>query len=425
MERRRSSWYVWIDVPPSLRETIGRRRLRKTTGTTDVVLARLKRGAILTELRGRIEAARTQATWGEHGGAMGKALLLKDALAAEKDFNAQQDITLEAVEIAEDIERKQGHEAAKQFYAVATGKATPLTLHLEEWLLERGYRERQQADFRNWVKHLAEWLGTQGHMSTLEAVTDKVASTYKAKALVGAGVHPKTANKKMSGLRSYWKWLEQQGHASRNPWLGKSLPKIRGPRDEEERPFTDEEVVALFTGEPDATLWDAMLIGALSGMRLDEIFQLKVKHCRDGAFRVAFGTTGKTQAAERVVPIHPKLKATIQRLCDGKGEQDYLMPHEGRGWGKSRSMAVSKRFRTYREGRGVDHKLPGKRRSLVNFHSFRRWFITKADQAGCRKEDIERVVGHKTQGMSLGLYSGGITFEQLRAVVEAVRLPKR
>ena len=63
------------------------------------------------------------------------------------------------------------------------------------------------------------------------------------------------------------------------------------------------------------------------------------------------------------------------------------------------------------------------RRSLVNFHSFRRYFITKAEQADQMEHIIAVVVGHKRTGMTLGRYSGGPLLEQARRCVEAVRLP--
>ncbi|HEY6732542.1 MAG TPA: hypothetical protein VI256_01895 [Roseiarcus sp.] len=42
--------------------------------------------------------------------------------------------------------------------------------------------------------------------------------------------------------------------------------------------------------------------------------------------------------------------------------------------------------------------VPGRRRSLVNFHSFRRYFITKAEQADQMEHIIAVVVGHKRPG---------------------------
>jgi integrase len=72
---------------------------------------------------------------------------------------------------------------------------------------------------------------------------------------------------------------------------------------------------------------------------------------------------------------------------------------------------------------GVEEVVRGRRRSLVNFHSFRRYFITKAEQADQMEHIIAVVVGHKRTGMTLGRYSGGPLLEQARRCVEAVKLP--
>ena len=179
----------------------------------------------------------------------------------------------------------------------------------------------------------------------------------------------------------------------------------------------------MFKGRPDAVTRDAMLVAALSGMRLEEIFQLQVRDCDGGLFKVR---RSKTVAGERTVPIHSVLAdLVVARRSEGKAAKDYLL-HEGdaTGWDGMRSAAFSKRFnQTYRRRCGVHDKPDGRQKSRVNFHSFRNWFITKADRAGCRREDIERAVGHRVGGMSLGHYSGGPSMEQLRAVVESVKLP--
>ena len=91
--------------------------------------------------------------------------------------------------------------------------------------------------------------------------------------------------------------------------------------------------------------------------------------------------------------------------------------------GRQRSMPISKAFGRYRATVGVHERVEGQRRSLVNFHSFRRWFITKAEQAGQQESIIRGVVGHKRPGITLGTYSDGPSLEQLRACVEAVTLP--
>lgn len=86
-------------------------------------------------------------------------------------------------------------------------------------------------------------------------------------------------------------------------------------------------------------------------------------------------------------------------------------------------MPAVKRFGRYMRSVKVAVIVADKRRSLVNFHSFRRWFITQAERAGQAKTIIEAVVGHKREGMSFGTYSGGPSEAQHRACVEAVKLP--
>ena len=55
----------------------------------------------------------------------------------------------------------------------------------------------------------------------------------------------------------------------------------------------------------------------------------------------------------------------------------------------------------------MEEAIAGGRRSLVNFHSFRRYFIAKAEQADQMEHIIAVVVGDKRTGMALGRYSGG------------------
>jgi hypothetical protein len=90
---------------------------------------------------------------------------------------------------------------------------------------------------------------------------------------------------------------------------------------------------------------------------------------------------------------------------------------------RERSFRASNEFTEYRRSVGVEEVVPGRRRSLVNFHSFWRYFVTKAEQADQMEHIIAVVVGHKRTGMTLGRYSGGPLLEQARRFVEAVRLP--
>ena len=70
---------------------------------------------------------------------------------------------------------------------------------------------------------------------------------------------------------------------------------------------------------------------------------------------------------------------------------------------------------------GADDERPGARRSKVNFHSFRRWFATKAEEAGLRENVVAAVMGHsKNVGLTFGHYSKAELNELKRQCVEAV-----
>ena len=172
-----------------------------------------------------------------------------------------------------------------------------------------------------------------------------------------------------------------------------------------------------------ASLGPIMRIAALTGARIDAIVSLRVKDCDNGVFRFK---PQKREKRERYVPIHSTLVPIIEELVRGKKPDDDLLggfPVPPSGSQRERSMPAVKAFTNYRRSLGVDERLPGRKRSLVNFHSFRRWFCTKAEQAGIPETTIAAVVGHKRQGETFGTYSAGPSMEQFRKCVEAVKLP--
>jgi len=132
----------------------------------------------------------------------------------------------------------------------------------------------------------------------------------------------------------------------------------------------------------------------------------------------------KQEPRPRRVPIHSVLKAVVARRIAGKGPDDFLF-HEcpEATTRRPRSAAPSQAFTRYRRDMEVDERPDWKRQSNIDFHSFRRWFITKAERAGQPPHIIEVVVGHKREGESMGRYSQGPSMAQLRACVEAVKLP--
>jgi integrase len=308
---------------------------------------------------------------------------------------------------------------------VALGDATPIETFTEAWLKEKDIEERSKGEYRLAVSEVIAWAKATDRLPTLETFDRKAAGAYVT-ALRGRAISRATAGKRLSALSSLWAWLGTKGHVEMNVWRGHGAGAVtRSERQKEpERPFTDDEMRLLMGGSAKPVLADLMRIAALSGMRLEEIGLLRVRDVDLKAGTMAVRDP-KTPASRRAVPIHPDLLATVTTRTVGRDKDAFLLSELGPEpkAGRQRTMAISKAFGRYRVDVGVHDARPGQRRALTNFHSFRRWFITKAEQAGQQETIIRSVVGHKRAGVTLGTYSGGASLEQRRACVEAVRLP--
>jgi integrase len=325
---------------------------------------------------------------------------------------------------AERIEAEHGPAAADGFVEIATGRATPLLHFVDAWLAEGGakgpLRERTQGQYRSDVAALEAWLRAEGIAPTIEAVTRQAAGRYVTTAL--SDLDRGTANRKVSAPSSYWRWLVRRGHAEVNPWAGQAFAKGRvgGREVDRKRAFTDAEVSILLAAAADPELADIMQIGALSGMRLDEPYRLRVADCAGGWFDLR---RAKTPAGRRRVPIHSSLTEIVARRTKGQPQDAWLFPEPGpERPGRERSMAVSKRFAGHRKRLDVHDTAGGARQSRVTFNSFRSWFVTKA-RAGFDRAVVAAIVGHEVGNLTDDVYSAGPADEQRRACVESVKLP--
>jgi len=431
-------WYVTVDVPRQHRETLGRKRFIRSLKTRDLKTAQSLRWGAVAEIMAEVERGVLAATGHADANLAAWALEVREEL---RSVPAKAHDTREMLEEAlsarvDEIAYRLGPEAAMQVHQIATGKADPLTLHLDRYLHNSSLTDRTKADVRTAVAEFEGWLTDNHRALSVQAVDSRTAGEFRDLFLIPVKKHTRTVNKKLSLLSGYWKWLTKNGVLDReapSPWAGKSLakPKQWQQTDEEKhepRPFTEDEMKALLTGNADADLADLMRIAALSGLRLEEIGQLRVKDCVDEVFNIR---RSKTPAGVRKVPIHSALKAIVTKRTKNAETGDDLDPEAfifpdfpESGWDNSRTMAVSKRFATYRRSVGVDDVPPGKRRSKVDFHSFRRWFAHECEVAGQNEAVVARVMGHKKDlGITFSLYAQAKPLELMKACVECVKLP--
>jgi integrase len=446
LQLRRQTWFVVVEVPPSLRGKLGR-RIKRTLRTRDISLARARRWQAVADIQAQFEVARRRVQgdpqWLE-------ALELRRILVEEtrRSDRAGDDINWDDWDDPEDlsryedsrtdnilrdhiaarateIERQQGNAAAQNFFGIAVGDITPLGTYVEDWLREGGMKgsltERTKVEHRRAVRDLVGWLAKQQLGAGIEVVTRRVAGRFVSEHLLPSGRHVRTISKTISTLSSYWKWLRRRGYVSdegRNPWAEQAPSRSSGASSaEEERDFTDAEMVRLLASPANETLAEFMRVAALTGMRREEIGQLRIADCAGGVFIVQ---RGKTAAARRRVPIHSELAALVARRSKGEAMDAFLF-HELRSQNSERTDPIGKLFTRYRRSLGIQDGTG--RRSLVTFHSFRRWFITRAVNAGQPPHIVSLVVGHK-EGRKLGRYWQGAEDDALRVCVEAVKLPR-
>lgn len=375
-------------------------------------------------------------------------VIIKDELPGDREFLDRVDAEHFGPK-AERIAREHSPAKAREYHGIVRGERTPIPVNVDRWIAELesdGIAKRTAKHYRNCVRELATVAGQEGLPLTLEAFGRRHAGDFISKRFIQPKAHHKTSAKFISALSTYWRWLESRGLipvGTDNPWLRQPKPKAPKPQrgskaHQKERPFTDVELATLLdprASAGDPTLADFMLIGALSGMRIEEIASLRVEDV-DTKTQTMAVTEAKTDSGVRTVPIHRQIEGIIKRRTAQKASGDWLFPELPEYPPESlseRSMVVSKRFVTYRRVLGVDERVEGKRRSLVNFHSFRRSFIRRAidalhaGAAGYDQWTIADVVGHDRGAMGLdmtmGVYPGPASKEAMKACVAAVKLP--
>lgn len=136
--------------------------------------------------------------------------------------------------------------------------------------------------------------------------------------LMDQGADPRTINRKISALRSYYKFLHREQLVAENPMLqikapkvGKRLPviveeeKVNGLLDSFE--FSDD-----FEGLRDKVVIE-LLYG--TGMRLAEIVALKNSDLND--YEQTIRVFGK-RSKERIIPLNKSLMKLLKEYCEEK-----------------------------------------------------------------------------------------------------------
>ena len=253
----------------------------------------------------------------------------------------------------------------------------------------------------------------------------------------------KTANDKLGNISLWFKWAKSNLYVEKNLFEG---IRVEGSKKslEGRSSFSDDQLRRIFasqffTGIKSTTRWTKAgnivfrdmrywgpLISAHSGMRLEEIAQLKIRHVEEIDGIWCFNLKGadlqiKTDASARLIPVHSSLWDTWGFGAWVRTEAGKRKPHEqlfieaapdttGRYGSK-----LSRWFSRYLDFLGL--KSP-----QLTFHSFRHTFMDFCRDAEVDYPVMKALVGHEA-GDVTGGYGKGYGIKVLSKAVEKVEMP--
>lgn len=418
LQQHGKGFRVVKEIPAPFRAQFnGKRFLIKALGPVTPQQARLLRGPILSAFELEIARARNG-----NDPVLQRARTIRRQWEEDERNAGIETAFMDAVALADEVQAQDGEEQGDAIFNMALGHLTPLDEYLEAWITAENFNGKVALLHRSAFKELAAHCEEQRIPKTLQAITKKRVWEFIEQRLKPSSA-VKTVNRKLSTFRTHWRWLMRRSRVEANPWLDTTLSEANKSHvraeDDGKTAFTDEQVRKLLDGNAPGALSDLMLIAALTGARINAICELRVRDCKDATFTFK---RAKMEPADRTIPMHSKLKAIVAKRTRGKTEDAFLFEELPEATAtRPRSASSSQAFTRYRKSLGIG-AAKGEA-SRYDFHSFRRWFTTKAEQAGQPPHVIDYVTGHKRPGETLGRYSQGPSMAQMRKCVEAVKLP--
>lgn len=239
---------------------------------------------------------------------------------------------------------------------------------------------------------------------------------------------PKTLSQYLMAGTAFWKWAMKYDEGWReeykdkvNPFTGHELPQGGGAETagQDREMYTRDDALKLHQAalnKKDQPLADLILLGWYTGGRIEELCKLTKDNVItvDGIPCFDFPRS-KSKASKRVVPVHPSLLPTIDRLSKDSVDT-FLIPTSSHDHYGKRSHAISKAFGRLRTAAGFS--------KLHVFHGFRHTVVTQLIRSDVPDALAKELVGHETGSVTHDVYSKGASAAQkLAAISKLPALP--
>ena len=257
-------------------------------------------------------------------------------------------------------------------------------------------------------KDISQFFNSIGGESALLKVNHKDIRTYLVE-MVEEGKENSTINRKLSSLKTFFKYLKRQGLISINPMV-----KVQGLKLKKRLPqFVPENQLwdtSIFCEHEDqfSNLRDELILELFyqTGIRLDELINLKRFNVTSNNIKV-LGKRNK----ERLIPIAPSFFLMIEKYIIVKNKNNIVsefLINTKNGKKLTPKFVYSK----------VNHYL-GKATNLKKKspHVLRHTFATHMLNNGASLESIKKILGH-TDLVATQVYTHN-TFKQVKTIYKS------
>lgn len=334
--KRGNVW--WMDVYVGSEN----RRVRKSTGTSDKVQARIVEQAAMALNKGITQRQR--------------AMQIIDAIMPE---------TMGGLPVKDMV----------AFYKAAHEQTGESLLH------------REMNARLNLLGQLAQWCHDHTHIKFVSEIDSSAAWQFASYA--SQGNTAKTRNNKVGHLRTAWKIFMTRGKASENPW---TLARVqRNPEEERHgRAFTaDEEMRILAACRKWGHEWDKVFTVAMyTGLRLGDVVALEWSQIdRDaGMIRLKPSKTKRRNIAVNI-PMHEKVLEVVAGCPkDGKLLFPWRQSHRNRNTpvkGDCNFVQILK-----------DANVVAGAGEVMTFHCTRHSLVTELAEVGVSEDVRMKIAGH-------------------------------
>lgn len=427
LTRRGHVYWYKRRYPQHLVDTLGRYH-RASLQTRDIVAARKLRDRENIRYLDKVETAEREAS------NPAVVQLAKQLLEAKLDRDGEDYSPEESalMDMLSDYIAKHDPKATRQETKAAVKVATQAEpspalddlLRDYEKLLDKALTKHTVHDR---MRYLNRWRDSVGGSTPITALLDpEEAFQWAEEYILSSDLAPSTKSSRLKTMSGFFQWLKQRRIIKENPFGDIEVPAYagrKGTTEGDRKAWTDDQLKRLMAGLREAessainklqrfnaqVLQDMVLVGMYSGMRINEIASLRIEDCTEDTFTI---TAGKTHAAVRRLPIHPRLTKVVQRLAGDRKEGYLFQGLKAGGYDGKQSAAIEKAFGRLKVKMGFGPEMV--------FHSLRMSFIGKLHEAGCPVMLAKTIVGHKLNDLTYGHYSKAELLEEQRKAVEKV-----